>query len=79
MDPILQAAGPVNAQPIGHPNIPGRTESVRDFVEHAKGPWASRVIYPGRSDKAIYQCIPFILHMLLGDIDQDIFRTAVCW
>src|SRR5262249_29205506 len=78
MDAILQAACPINAKPIGHPNTPGASPSIRDFTLHRERAYPRGVVHARRGDKAIDQLIALVyIHMLFGNIHEDIFRSAI--
>ena len=80
MDAVLQVAGPVNAQPVGHPDVPRRAVGIGDFIEHTEGSNTGRVSYSGGGNETENKIIGLVdVHVLLGNIHQDGLRPSVGW
>lgn len=51
MDSILQAASPVNAEPIWHPDVPCRAVGVGDLVQNTEVPHPCGIVHARGGDE----------------------------
>ena len=74
MDAVLQSAGIVNAEPIGHPNIPGGSVGIWDFIQHMEYAHARGIAHAGRGDEAVNELsILICVQVLLRNAREDVF------
>jgi len=74
---VLQVSGPIDAQPVRHPDIPVAAIGIRDLaldvVVAGLGVQSGKA---GRSDEAEYQAVALIgIQVLLGDIHHDLLAS----
>ncbi len=62
MDSIFKTARPINAEPIRHPNVPGCSVRVGNFVQHAEFANARGIAHARGRDKTIND-LPIIVRV----------------